>query len=199
MLSRPSGVQMRARRSPRLIMLGILCVILGSLGAVALWSMGHNRPSAVIMVQDVPRGQLITFEDLGIAELPTGFTPEHVAADHLNDLVGKRTLSDLPAGAFPAVHHVGEAPIPSGTHLVGLSLGPGRMPGSQLPVGATIQLVGLVDGEDFATGAIVAEVPVLTDDGSGFIIDVIVPEDAAHQVARLAASQQLALIAVGDG
>ena len=40
---RPAGVQLRARRSPKLIALGVLAVALGALGAAALFTSNNDR------------------------------------------------------------------------------------------------------------------------------------------------------------
>lgn len=196
--TRPGGVQLRPRRSPRLVALGVLCVTLGGVGAAALYSMSVDEESAVVMVSDVVRGQQITEADVTVISVPAGLPGERTDPELIGGIVGQTALTDLPAGAFPATRHMGERPLPSGHSLIGLQLGPGRMPGAPLPPGTQVQLVSLVEGDEGVTDAVVAQAPVLTDDGSGFVIDVVVADDAAHAIARLAASQQLALIAVGD-
>lgn len=196
---RPEAVQLRARRSPRLVALGILLVVLGGLGAAALHSMSTDEELAVVMTTDVIRGQQLTQADVTVINVPAGLPVERTGGDAVDSVIGQTALRDLPAGAFPLPRHLGEEPIPAGHSLIGLQLGPGRMPGTELPPGTAVQLVSLVEGDDTAHDAVVAESPVLTDDGSGFVIDVIVADEAAHFVARLSATQQLALIAVGEG
>lgn len=196
---RPDGVRLRARRSPRLIALGVLLVVLGGLGAAALHSMTTDEEAAVVMLNDVIRGQQVTEADVAVINVPAGLAIERTAGETIDSIVGQTALRDLPAGAFPLSRHLGEEPIPPGHSLVGLQLGPGRMPGTELPPGTAVQLVSLVEGDDTVHDAVVAESPVLTDDGSGFVIDVVVADEASHFVARLSATQQLALIAVGDG
>lgn len=196
---RPEGVRLRARRSPRLVALGVLLVVLGGLGAAALYSMSSDEEAAVVMATDVIRGQQLTEADVTIINVPAGLPVERSAGDLIDTIVGQTALRDLPAGAFPLPRHLGEEPIPPGHSLVGLQLGPGRMPGTELPPGTPVQLVSLVEGDDTAHDAVVAESPVLTDDGTGFVIDVVVADEASHVVARLSATQQLALVAVGEG
>lgn len=195
---RPEGVRLRARRSPRLVALGLLLVVLGGLGAAALYSMSIDEEAAVVMTTDVIRGQQVTEADVAVINVPAGLPVERSAGDLIDTMIGQTALRDLPAGAFPLPRHLGEEPIPPGHSLVGLQLGPGRMPGTELPPGTAVQLVSLVEGDDTAHDAVVAESPVLTDDGTGFVVDVIVADEASHFVARLSATQQLALIAVGE-
>lgn len=197
--SRPDGVRLRPRRSPRLIALGVLFVVLGALGAAALYTVSVNQQTAVVMARDVVRGQELSGEDLRVISVPAGLQLELTDGDRLTELVGQTARTDLPAGAFPTGRHLGQEPIPDGHSLVGLQLGPGRMPGGELIPGAKVQLVSLMEGDDTVTDAVVAEPPTLTDDGTGYVLDVVVTDEAAHYVARLAANQLLALIAVGEG
>ncbi|MCC2593874.1 SAF domain-containing protein [Tessaracoccus sp. OS52] len=189
---------MRPRRSPRLVALGVLLVVLGALGAAALYTLSVDQESAVVMSRDVIRGQELAAEDLRIISVPAGFQVDRIHPDTMPELIGKTALNDLPAGAFPSSRHLGETPIPADHSLVGLQLGPGRMPGTQLVPRMKVQLVSLAEGDATVTDALVAQAPELTDDGTGFVIDVVVPDAAAHAVARLAATQQLALVAVGE-
>ena len=193
-----ADVRLRARRSPRALALGVLCVTLGGLGAGALYMSGNDQHSVVVMSRDVVRGQQIASEDLSVVSVPGDLRVDAVGADALTTLVGQTALSDLPAGAFPAARHIGAAAIPAGQSLVGLQLGPGRMPGTSLEPGAKVRLVSLVEGDKTALDAVVAAAPLITDDGTGFVVDVLVPGDVAEPVARLSAAGQLALIALGD-
>lgn len=196
--ARPAGVQLRPRRSPRLVALGVLLVVLGALGAAALYTAGNDRHDAIIMARDVARGRLITADDVTLVSVPADLDVDFTDGAKLGEVVGQRALTDLPAGAFPTTRHFGDAPIPRGTSLVGLQLGPGRMPGTQLEPGSPVQLVSLAEGDQDVVDAVVAKAPTLTDDGSGFVLDVLVADDVAHRIARLAAAGQIALIGVGE-
>ncbi len=195
--ARPDGVQLRARRSPRLIAVGVLCVVLSALGAAALYNSTVNHVSAVVMTRDLQRGDTIQPEDLGIVSVPQDLHVEFMTSEEMASLVGQTALSDLPAGAFPSARLLGEEPIPAGQSLVGLRLGPGRMPSAPLPPGTAVQLVSLVEGDSSVTDAAVSSAPLLLDDGTGYTLDVLVPDERAHALAVLAAADQLALIAVG--
>ena len=195
---RAAGARLRPRRSPRLIALGVLCVVLGGLGAAALYSTSTDYVPAVVMAKDVLRGQEITASDLEVVELPSSTRIDYTEGSETNELVGERPLVDLPAGSFPVDRHFGSSLIPEGHRLVGLLLAPGKMPASELAADAKVQLVSIIDDDDWVAGAVISKVPALTDDGSGFVVDVIVDQDAADQATRLAATEQLALMAVGE-
>lgn len=197
-VSRPDAVHLRARRSPRLIGLGILAVVLGGLGAASLYSLNTNLTEVVVMTHDVVRGAEIHNNDLGVISMPAGQQLAMTAAEDLPSMVGQTALSDLPAGSFPLERHMGEQPIPPGQSLLGIRLDAGRLPTGALPPGTRIQLISLAEESPAVVEAVMASTPVLMDDGSSHILDIIVKNEFAAAVAVLAATDQLALIAVGD-
>ncbi len=196
---RPEAVQLRARRSPRLIAVGALAIALGGLGAAALYSMNTDHISVVVMANDVVRGDEIQTSDLAIVSVPGGLQVQTSDAGAMDELIGRTARSDLPAGSFPMARHVGEDPIPADHSLVGIRLTSGRLPIAELPPGTPVQLISLAEGDDRVVDAVVSASPRMLDDGSGQLMDVIVPDASAHIVATLAATDQLVLIAVGDG
>lgn len=195
---RPDAVQLRARRSPRLIALGVLAVTMGGLGATALYTMNTDNESVVVMARDVVRGDEIRATDLAVVSIPGALQVDTSGADEMDQLLGHRARSDLPAGSFPLSRHVGEDPIPAGNSLVGIRLTTGRLPIAELPPGTRIQLISLVEGDDRVVDAVVAASPRILEDGSGHLLDVTVEKTFAHVVATLAATDQLVLIAVGE-
>lgn len=195
---RPEGVQLRARRNPRLIALGILFVVLGALAAGTLYSMNVTTTSVLVMARDVVRGEQIAAGDLAVLQLPQSSSVDAVSADALDDLVGSTALTDLPAGAFPALHHLGERPLPDGHSLVGLRLDTGRIPVTPLVPGTQVRLVSLAEDSDLTIDAVLATTPRREEHGSHFLLDVVIKEDEAPMVSVLAATNLLALIAEGD-
>lgn len=193
---RPAEVQLRARRSPKLIALGALLVALGGLGAATLYSMNADHRAVVVMATDVRRGDAIEREDLAVLEVPESLGVEALGAAELPGLVGQRSLTDLPQGAFPLTRHVGEDPLPSGQALIGLRLPLGKLPTADMPPGTAVRLVGLLEGTNTAAQAVVASSPVLLDDGASFSLDVRVSESDADSVARLSAADLLAVVVV---
>ncbi|MBB1572451.1 MAG: hypothetical protein HG432_012975 [Propionibacterium sp.] len=192
----PEGVQLRARRSPRLIALGVLLIVLGALGAAALYTTATRHRQAVAMANDVVRGQEIRLTDLTIREVP-GDYEAGIDPNELESLVGQRVLTDLPAGSFPARRHLGDRQFPAGNVVVGLKLGPGRMPSTTLVPGQRIQLINLAESAAVAE-AQVATLPTKLDDGVTWLLDVSVSGERAAQVAALIAADQLALIALQE-
>ncbi|GAA3865399.1 SAF domain-containing protein [Tessaracoccus defluvii] len=194
---RPETVQLRARRSPRLIALGLLLVAGGGIGAAALVGSGDDVVPLVVMAADVRRGDVIGDGDLTVIELPASSGVQGMPAADLPSLVGERALMDLPKGAFPLARHVGAEPLPAGQTLVGLRLPIGKLPATELPPGTAVRVVGVGDGTQTTVDAVVARAPSLLDDGTSFALDVRVADAEADLVARLAAGDQVALVLVG--
>ncbi len=195
---RPDAVHLRARRSPRLIALGVLAVVLGALGAATLYSLNTNVVNVVVMTRDVVRGDEIGAADLAVTEIPATLQVSASPADQLEQMIGQRALSDLPAGSFPLERHLGEEPLPSGHSLIGIRLAAGRLPSAPLPPGTRIQLISIAEDDETVVDALMASSPVLLDDGSSHLLDVTVEDDVAANIASLAATDQLVLISVGD-
>ena len=194
---RPETVQLRARRSPRLIALGLLLVAGGGIGVAALVGSGDDVVPLVVMAADVRRGDVIGDGDLTVIELPASSGVQGMPAADLPSLVGERALMDLPKGAFPLATHVGAEPLPAGQTLVGLRLPIGKLPATELPPGTAVRVVGVGDGTQTTVDAVVARAPSLLDDGTSFALDVRVADAEADLVARLAAGDQVALVLVG--
>ncbi len=195
---RPDVVQLRARRSPRLIALGVLLVVLGGLGAAALYSMNTDQRQVIVMASDVRRGEQIEPGDLRLVDLPGSTGIAALPADRFDSLLGQEALTDLPSGAFPLGSHVGTAPLPSGRTVVGLRLPLGKLPSADLPVGTVVRVVGLAEGDQSSVDALTASVPLALEDGMTFALEVTVADAEADAVARLAAGDLVAVVVVGQ-
>ncbi|HMR48137.1 MAG TPA: SAF domain-containing protein [Arachnia sp.] len=189
---RPAAVQLRARRSPRLIALGVLVVALGALGAAALHTMNNDRVPVLAMAVDVGRGETISAESITTVEIPATLAEGALTPDEADQLVGQRARSDLLQGSYPRPDHVGDAALPDGEVLIGLRLPLGRMPVTTMPPGTQVQLVSLVDNAQ--ASAVVTSLPAAVGDGETFVLDVRVRADQATTLTRLAATDQVALI-----
>lgn len=196
--TRPEGVQLRARRSPRLIALGVLLVVLGGLAAAAVYSATADHRAVVIMARDVTRGSILQADDVAAAEVPGGFAVDALPAERLGDLIGEQALTDLPEGSFPLAHHVGEDPLPPGQSLVGLKLPMGRIPVSPLPPGTRVAVIGVGEGADQTVEAVVAAAPTALQDGTTYAVDLRVAVADAPALARMAAADSAALVVIGE-
>ncbi|WP_296137338.1 SAF domain-containing protein [uncultured Tessaracoccus sp.] len=202
--TRPEAVQLRARRSPKLVVAGVLAVVLGALGFAQLHTATTNHRGVVSVAEPIARGALVEEGNLRVVQVPQGFPVEGLPEARIDEIVGRTALTDLPVGSFPEAAHVGDNPLPKGQALVGLRLSHGQLPLSALPAGTQVRLVGTEAAQsdapaDEGLAAVVAVAPVLLDDGVTYTLDVRVPQASADAVARLAARGELALVALGEG
>lgn len=200
---RPAPVQVRARRSPRLIVIGILCACLGSLVMAWVWSSTQESQAVVVMSADVYRGEQITATDLAVTTLGRANGVQVIPADQSEQLVGQFAKVDLPAGSLPGPTAVGEQLIAAGSVQLGLRLSAGRLPNQPLPPGSQVSLIGVPSGQDATTAgaqsyaATVVSAPQANSDGS-WLLDVQVAEAAAAPIAILAAGDQIVLVRKAD-
>ncbi|MDA8438069.1 MAG: SAF domain-containing protein [Propionibacterium sp.] len=202
--SHPAEVRLRARRSPRLIALGILVAALGGLGGAALLTTSTHTRSVLVMARPVARGDLIEASDLAVATIGPAPGVRTVPASDLSRLVGRTARVDLPAGSLPGPDAAGDPLVPADYAQVGLRLEAGRLPVSELPPGTAIQLVpvsataGDPAPDVTPVRAVVVQPARGTDTGSAMVLDVAVPSDKAVEVAQLAARGEVAVVRVGQ-
>lgn len=199
--TRPDGVQLRARRSPRLIAIGVLCACLGGLGAAFLYSNAAHSQTVVLMAQAVQRGDIIERSDLTTVTIGSVPGVATVAVEGLDALVGQSALVDLPRGSLPAPASVGTPIVPPGTVQVGLKLTVGRVPTGTVPAGSKVLLIEVEEnkttpGRTFPATLIGSPYPL--GDAQTYAVDVRVSSEAASQVAVLAARDRIVLVREAD-
>lgn len=199
--SGPSPV--RARRNLRWIAAGVLAVCLGGLGAALLYANLSNAHTVVRVVRTVYRDQVITAADLGVTSAVPASGVETVAADRIDEVVGRTALYDLAEGSLLSPRAYGEAAVEPGSVRLGLRLAAGRLPSAPMPPGTAVLLVPVgKDGGDPPDGASVAgqvaTAATTLPDGAS-VVDVSVASTEAERVARLAANDQLVLVQQAGG
>lgn len=130
----PDAVQLRARRNPRLLALGILLACLGGLGAALLWQETAHSVTVVVMARKVTAGQRITGSDITTTTIGSAPGIASVPAAEMSGLVGKSALFDLAPGALLAPGQIGDLVLPVNDTEVGLKLDRGRAPGDRKSV-----------------------------------------------------------------
>ena len=199
---RTPTTQLRARRNPRLILVGVLTMCLGGLGAAVLFDQATSTRPVLSTTRTVVRGETIKEADLRIVEIG-GAGVTAVDAGRLRDVVGQVALTDMADGSLVAPTAFGQLKVNAGTSQVGLRLTPGRVPVREMPAGTPVRLVGVAakadqtsaaPGDAFVTSAVVVTAPRPTPDGTGVMLDVEIPADKAVVVAQLAAADRVVVV-----
>ncbi|HOB04044.1 MAG TPA: SAF domain-containing protein [Propionibacteriaceae bacterium] len=198
---RGGTTQLRARRSPRLVLVGLLIMCLGGLGAAVLYASVTTSRPVLVANRTVVRGETIKESDLRITELG-GARVAAVDANRLREVVGKVALLDIGEGSVLTPASYGQVSVNAGTSQLGLRLAPGRVPVRDMPAGTPVRIIGVPAKTDqaaaasdaFVTAATVVTSPQATPDGAAVMLDVEVPADKAVILAQLAAADRLVVV-----
>lgn len=212
----------RLRRSPLVVLAGVLVTILGGLAGAWIWSSASASESVVKVISVVNPGERLTQKDLALVTV--GSTPgiDTVPGDQLAGQIGKRAVTTLAPGTLLARSDVTDDPQPAKAHAqVGLKLDPGHMPTTNVSPGAKVWLVvSAATASDNSQGndATVADAgttfPAVVvsggnsaqdsdeqtaDDGSvSSLMTVDVSQGDAATIAQLAAAGQISVVRLSD-
>lgn len=203
--SRPPGTQLRARRNPRWIVIGLMAMALGGLGAGALYAQAADVQSVLVAGRTIPRGEVIQASDLKVVDVQGTAGLRTVGQERLGEIAGTVAVVDVAEGSLVTPQSFGRAAVAAGTVQIGLRLAPGRIPVREMPAGTPVRLIGVAAkttgapdaepaGAPFVVGAVIATAPRATADQAAFVLDVAVAADAATTVAQLAAADRIVLI-----
>lgn len=200
-LAMPVAAAPRLRRRPLWMAGSVIAVCLGGLVTVWAWSASSSASEVVAVRSLVLRGEVIDRADLVTVRVGVDPALRVVPASRIEELAGRRASLDLSAGGLVTEDAVGDPPMPAqGMALVGVALAPGMLPAEPLRPGDRVQLV-LTPGPQ-GDVAEAAGSPVLTaavqsvsvPESGPSIVDVLVPQGRAAEVARQASTGRLALV-----
>ncbi len=198
----------RRARLPEMAV-GAAMVIGFSLAAV-LWHMSatHKEP-ALALARAVGRGEVIEAADLRVTYIASDDRIARLGRDDASAVVGRMTLSDLPAGTLLTRGSVApRASVGAGEGVVGLALEPGQVPAPELLPGDVVNVVagppegaGAAEADAtqstlLATAAEVYAVEELGTQGRTFV-SLKLPEPVANRVAAAAQRGPVRLVLVG--
>lgn len=195
---------MRGRRSPRLMIVGVLCAVLGALAVTAAFDQANDTHAVVAVARSVPRGVVVGPDDLTTVTIGAVPGVSTIPADQLQALVGQTALVDLPQGSLVGAGWIGAPVMQPGTSHLGLKLAAGRLPSTAMPPGTKVRLVAVSSAAEGAAGttgattgqtfeATVISVPRELPDGASWVLDVSVATAESAAIAELAASERLVL------
>lgn len=201
----PSPPKPRRRWGLFAAMAAVVC--LGALGNLWLLRAFTDASSVLAARVTIERGSVISRDDL--IEVQVGIDPslQTVPADRLESLVGSRAAVDVAAGSLLTPRSVTDTTLPeTGYSLVGVSVTPDLMPGTQLLAGDRIRVVAtpgqqgdpaLAQGELTAVSAVVVSAvtrPDATGQGAPTVVTVQVPAEDATRLAAMAATGKAAVV-----
>jgi hypothetical protein len=179
---------------------GALLVLLCGVSGAALATAGDSKLEVLALARDVQAGQVLTADDLRVAEL-SGSGLSALGADGASAVVGQTVTVTAQAGTLLNPSMLSTAPLPGeGMQLVAVAVKAGGVPGEATP-GRDVTLVRVVtaaDGRAGTTPTVLVPkarlVSVRTDASTGLtVLSVQVPQTAAVAVAQASASGAVAV------
>lgn len=167
-----------------------------------------NLVKAVVATRDIPAGTILSDADLEIGSVPRDFSPTD-AAEKLEDLVGKKTITDqtkgmaVPASSVAGSHDPASLPAAITEGYVGMmiSLEPANAPSPLSSVGDKVDVLGGASDGVVASTALLAEnVRIIALDsnlseGPSEGYQYVTVEVTRDQALAIASSQSVRLIA----
>ena len=190
----------KLRRRPVALLVSVATIVAGSMLGLWVWSAAGSTTEVIAVRTLVHRGEVITPEDLMVVRVGVDPAVRTVEGTRLEEVAGQRAALDLAPGGLLAPDDVAATVLPAkGTSLVGIGLTDGMLPAEPLAPGDAVRIVQTPGAQGEVVGTpvtIPAEVVgVHPADASGLtIVDVLVPSEAAADLAARAATGKVALV-----
>lgn len=191
----------KLRRRPALVAGAVAAICLGALLGAWAWTSTTNTQEVLAARQTIPRGAIITADDLERVRVNADPALDPIGAESYDDIVGKRAALDIAAGTLITEESTSQALLPpAGMSVVGVALTPAQVPGVPLQSGDQVRLVVTPgDGERAPSGApTFSEAQVVgshLDDITGeLVVDLLVPYADATTLAARVATGNVALV-----
>jgi hypothetical protein len=221
---RASQLPTHQRRSG-MIAVAVLLIAAGAFGGLQLVATSNNKVSALVLVQEVPAGHVITSTDLGGVSLSGKVA--YIPSSAESSVVGSTAARDLFAGQLLTHSMTTAVTVPDATHaLVGLQLKADQVPSAGLNDGDPVELVeqqsvangtspsvplsasssspadGGATGTDSSSAMVVVTGTVYAmsadaNSSGGALVTVLVPRAGSEQLSIAASVGQVSLIRVG--
>lgn len=198
-----------ARRDRRtaLAALAVLLILLGALASALLVFRSGERDSVYVAAHEIPLGQVISESDLGTAQAAST-DGRLLGTQYKSDIVGKIATTRIPEGTLVNSGMYAAQVVPKDGQLVGIVLDANRRPNPVPRPGQIVSLIFVTNGNAVedppgrAGDALIEGVEVMSvsrgSNGTQTVITVLVPRNDAGEVARLAASGNLAMTQMSE-
>lgn len=204
-------LQARNQRRPRVswIAFGLLVLVaFGLVGAITVARVAAREP-VLALAQPIERGEQLTAGHLTVVDVGTDGDVAVVPSADRDDVLGLTATARFDAGTLVSRSQFADGPtVAAGDSVLGLALAPGEYPTSTLRPG---DLVVIVRTPDTTTGtqsgpepdvlaerAEVFEVETLSETARTMMVSIVVPEQAAPDVAAAAAAGRVRLALVAE-
>jgi hypothetical protein len=200
------------RRRPAMIALAVAMAAAGVLVSAAVYEKANHQVQVIMVTQPVPAGAVITSADLGTASLAVGGGISVIPAAQLSQINGEVAAVTLRPDTLLAPTDLTTSQPPGpGQELVSAALKPSGLPASGLFPGDHVLIVATPGDQGQAgssAGATsltspdpgVVEAVDSTPDGDGLVVvDLLVSNASAAQVAAQVSTGQFALIVTKRG
>lgn len=188
----------KLQRSPLLIAMGFLVLAAGGVFGWFMWVTTATASEVVAAKVDVPRGQVITADDLTTVRVTLDPSLRTVPGSELRALVGQRAAVDVAAGTLISPGQVTVAVLPPpGMSVVSVPVPAGLVPTVPIRAGDAVRLVQTPEAAGSVTGTpltVSAEVLEVTTGDADTIVQVLVSADKASGLAELAATGRVAVV-----
>lgn len=197
----PRPLPTRTRR-PGLIAAAVVLIVGFALGGGWLVSSAGGKAEVLVAAAPVPAGHILDRAD--VRAVSVAGDVRAIAADDLTTVLGQTAAVDLVAGQLLNRDMLTGAAVPdAGQSLVGLALGPGRLPGGGFAAGDRVHALAVpnaaaatakvVDPQVLAIGQVFA---VSGDSTGDTLVTVVVPAESAGRLAAHGATGQVSLIKI---
>jgi hypothetical protein len=188
----------KLQRRPLTVVVAVVLVCLGGVLGLWLWTSSSAATEVVAVRAHVERGRLIAATDLTTVRVTLDPSMRTVPGAALESLVGKRAVTDLAVGTLVTPEQLGDAVVPGrGFAVVAVPIAPGLIPAEPLKAGDTVRLVQAPAQGGAVTAApteITATVLNVTPGDTHTVVDVIVADNRAGELAARAAGGDVALV-----
>ncbi|EGD43986.1 putative membrane protein [Nocardioidaceae bacterium Broad-1] len=191
----------KLRRRPIHVVLALIGICLGAIGAAWAWSATTNTEEVLVARTTIERWSTIEASDIERVRISSDAALTPVPASDYNKIVGTRAAVDIAAGGLLTPESTtSDGFPPTGKSIVGVSLTAAQAPATALRGGDPVRvIVTPTEGSEAPAGAPqFTEAEVVSshvDEASGqLVVNVLVPYADAPALAARAATGNVALV-----
>jgi hypothetical protein len=191
-----------SQRSTPLALVGVASVVVGALVFFGIYTGIDTRQSVLVAARPVAAGQVVTSEDLRVADVAASEGTAVVPAAQIAAVVGQTAAVSLVPGAILAPSQLGASSgLQAGQAQVGVALKPGQAP-LGLRKGSRVKVVdsgGAVAGEDIeavvlSSDAVVSDVGATSASSATTVVSLSLAESDATAVAAAGVAGRVSLV-----